>query len=186
MLRPHILAIDDAPFDKRQSEPVPLVAVLTEGHDLVEAVAVSSFPVDGAAATEFLAGWVGSLRCFPSVDLIVLGGITVAGLGLVDVAALADELDRPVLVVNRRDPSASRLESALRAAGLTDRIAEARRCPPAERVDDGLHLAVAGIEHTRAVTLLEASRGKAHLPEALRLAHLIAAAIVSGQSQGRA
>jgi hypothetical protein len=45
-MRPHVLGIDDGPFDKRQARLVPLVAVLMEGNDLVEGVALGEFPVD--------------------------------------------------------------------------------------------------------------------------------------------
>ena len=43
----HVLGVDDAPFTKRVDPTVPVVAVLMEGHDLVEAVATTSFEVDG-------------------------------------------------------------------------------------------------------------------------------------------
>ncbi|MCZ6756601.1 MAG: hypothetical protein O7E49_14935 [Gemmatimonadetes bacterium] len=56
--RPHFLGIDDAPFDKAQTAPVPLVAVMTEGPDQVEAVMVGAFPVDGAQVTEYLLEWL--------------------------------------------------------------------------------------------------------------------------------
>ena len=55
---PHVLGIDDAPFDKKQSRPVPVVAVLMEGHDLVEGIALGEFPVDGPDATSFLSDWI--------------------------------------------------------------------------------------------------------------------------------
>jgi endonuclease V-like protein UPF0215 family len=97
--RPHLLGIDDAPFEKRQREPVPIVAVMMEGADLVESVAVSAFAVDGDDATGFLADWIGGLRALASAQAILLGGITIAGLGVVDVEELARRLTRPVLVV---------------------------------------------------------------------------------------
>jgi uncharacterized protein len=42
-MRFHVLGIDDAPFDKRQSQPVRVVGVLMEGNDLVEGVAVTEW-----------------------------------------------------------------------------------------------------------------------------------------------
>ena len=102
--RPHVLGIDDGPFEKFASRPVPVVGVMMEGPDLVEAVVRTEFPVDGDGATRFLADWVSSLRCRPALQGIFLGGITIAGLGLVDVVELSERLALPVLVVNRRDP----------------------------------------------------------------------------------
>jgi endonuclease V-like protein UPF0215 family len=53
------------------------------------------------------------------------------------------------------------------------------------RTDDGLWLAHAGTDADHARALFEASRAKSKLPEALRIAHLIATALVRGESQGR-
>ncbi len=184
-MRPHVLGIDEGPFVKGQAAPVPLVAALCEGADLLEAVARSEFPVDGDGATEFLARWLGGLRARASVKGVVLGGITLAGLALVDVRALADALATPVLVVTRRAPDNARLRAALDTAGLSARFAIAERSPEAFATDDGVWLAHAGIARADALALLHASRGKAKLPEALRIAHLIATALVRGESHGK-
>lgn len=184
-MRPHVLGIDEGPFVKSQAEPVPLVAALCEGGDLLEAVARNAFRVDGEGATEFLAGWLGGLRMHASLQALALGGITLAGLGLVDVRALADELDTPVLVVTRRPPDNARLREALAAAGLLERFAIAERSPEAFDTGEGVWLAHAGVGRDEAMALLRASRGKSKLPEALRVAHLFATALVRGESYGR-
>jgi endonuclease V-like protein UPF0215 family len=184
--RPHLLGVDDGAFDKWRDRDVPLVGVVMEGADLVEGVAVTRFPVDGDGATAFLADWIAGLRFRRGLQGVVLGGITIAGLGVVDVGALADALALPVLVVNRRDPGDHRLGEALRAAGLLERLALVARCPPAARLGDGPWLACAGIDPDAAARLVSASRRKSDLPEPLRLAHLIARAVATGASRGRA
>lgn len=181
----HVLGVDDAPFAKRVDPSVPVVGVLMEGADLVEAVAVTRFPVDGDDATGFLAGWIGELRARPSVQGVVLGGITIAGLGLVDVAALAAQLGRPVLAVTRHDPGASELRRALVAAGLEARLPVLERCPPARRLGEGLYVSVAGITEDDAARLIRSTLGKSRMPEPLRVAHLIGRALASGESRGR-
>jgi len=184
-MRPHVLGVDEGPFVKGQAEPVPLVAALCEGGDLVEGLAQNTFTVDGDGATEFLARWLGGLRLRDSVQALALGGITLAGLGLVDVRALSDALRVPVLVVTRRPPDNVRLKDALTAAGLLERFPIAERSPAALPTADGLWLAQAGASHAEALALLQASRGKSKLPEALRIAHLAATALVRGESHGR-
>jgi uncharacterized protein len=184
-MRPQILGIDDAPFDKRQSRPVPVVAVLMEGNDLVEGVAISEFPVDGDDATGFLAQWIAGLRWRPTVQAVVLGGITLAGLGLVDVEELAGRIGVPVFAVTRRETVRSRIGEALRAAGLEERLPIVERSPPAVAVRPGLHVAFAGADREHAAVLIEASLKKSRMPEPLRIAHLIAGAVARGQSRGR-
>lgn len=184
--RPHALGVDDAPFDKGQCEPVPIVGVMTEGPDLVECVALGAFAVDGDGATAYLAEWIGGLRCHASLQCVVLGGITIAGLGVVDVAELAERLERPVLVATRQQPDDAPLLRALGSAGLAERRAIVTRSPRAQRVGEGLFVAAAGIDPAAAARLAAATVGKSQLPEPLRVAHLIARALVTGESRGRA
>jgi endonuclease V-like protein UPF0215 family len=65
---PHLLGIDEGPFVKGQAERVPVVAALCEGASVLEAVARTDFPVDGAGATEFLVEWIGSLRAVSALQ----------------------------------------------------------------------------------------------------------------------
>jgi hypothetical protein len=181
---PHVLGVDDGPFQKRQDGPVPLVAVMMQCPQLLECIAIGSLPVDADDATEHLIAWISQLRCFPSLHAVILGGISIAGLGVVDVPELAKGLGCPALVVNRKDPSRSRIGDALRSAGLHDRIAILERTPAAIRVRDGLYLSWAGCTRREAEAILHASVAKAHLPEPLRAAHLIARALVTGESRG--
>lgn len=156
-----------------------------EGAVLVEAVAITRFPVDGEDATGFLGAWISGLRMHPTLDAVVLGGITIAGLGIVDIAELAAQLETPVLVVTRRDPTDHRLAEALRAAQLSERLEIVNRTPPAVRAKDGLYVAHAGIGTPSALELLDACSAKSNFPEPLRVAHLLAAALVRGESRGR-
>jgi endonuclease V-like protein UPF0215 family len=183
--RPHVLAVDDGPFEKRQSHPVPVVAVMMEGADLVESVAVTALPVDAEDATGSLAAWIQGLRLRSSAQALVLGGITIAGLGVVDVPLLSRRLRLPVLVVNRRDPADHRLGEALRAAGLEARLPLVARMPAALRIEDGLYVAAVGVEPDDAARIVRSTLRKARVPEPLRLAHLIARALVLGESRGR-
>ncbi len=184
-MRPHLIGIDDGPFDKHADATTTVVGVVMEGADLVEGVVMTRFPVDGAGVTGFLAEWIGGLRFLPGLQGIVLGGITIAGLAVVDVERLSGALDLPVLVVNRKDPRDHRLAGALTSAGLADRLPVVERTPPSHPVSDGLYLACAGASLEAAARLVESSRRKGEMPEPLRLAHLIAAAAVRGESRGR-
>ena len=183
--RPHVLGVDDAPFVKGQAGAVPIVGVMMEGATLVEGVALGAFPVDGEGATDYLAGWIAGLRWYEALQAVVLGGITIAGLGLIDVPVLAARLGLPVITATRRDTARSDLGEALRAAGFANRLAILHRALPAHRLEDGLYIAVAGTDLPHAEHLIRATLNKASLPEPLRIAHLIGAALVQGSSRGR-
>ena len=183
--RPHLLGIDDGPFRIHVDRETPIVGVMMEGAVRVENVVITRFPVDGPDVTAFLANWIRSMTFHPALQGIVLGGITIAGLGVVDVTLLAERTGIPVLAVSRHDPRAHRLGDALRTARLEDRLSIVERTPPASRLG-GVWMAAAGAGVEEARALVEAGRGKAEVPEALRVAHLIARALVTGASRGRA
>ena len=185
-MRPHVLGIDDAPFHKDQSQDVPIVGVMMEGATLVEGLAFGSFPVDGEGATDYLAQWITGLRWHLTLQAVVLGGITLAGLGIIDLEKLAQHLAIPVMAVTRHNPAQSRLSYALTAAGFHERISLLEHIPPAHQLEPGLYVAISGTELTDAAQIIRATKGKARFPEPLRIAHLIGTALVEGQSKGRA
>lgn len=184
-MRPHVLGIDDAPFQKEQGEDVPIVGVMMEGATLVEGISVGAFPVDGSDATGYLSTWISGQRWHPALQAVVLGGITIAGLGIVDLHRLAEELDVPVVAVTRRDTDTEDLERALTAAGLSARLPILERAPASHQIQKGLFAACARIELRDAGHIIRATLHKARLPEPLRLAHLFGAALVNGHSRGR-
>ena len=146
---------------------------------------MTSFPVDGENATGFLAAWVRSLRFYEAIQGIVLGGITLAGLGVVNILELSEHLERPVFAVGRRDTADNELAHALRTAGLNSRISILAATPATQPIQDGLHLALAGSSWEDGKQLIRATLNKANLPEPLRVAHLIGAALGKGASRGR-
>ena len=183
--RPHVLGIDDGPFVKHVSETALIVGVMMEGADLVEAVALGEFPVDGAEVTAFLGGWIEGLRFRPALQCVLLGGITIAGLCVVDIQQLSARLGLPVVVTNRKLPTNAPLMHALESADLSARISIVDRSPASFSVSDGLFAAQAGTDREWTERLLRVIRSKSELPEPLRLAHMIARAIASGESRGR-
>jgi endonuclease V-like protein UPF0215 family len=184
--RPHLVGIDDGPFTKGSDRDTPLVAVLMEGCELVEAVATARFPIDGDDVSGFLARWIGGLRFRDTAQGLVFGGLTIAGLAVLDLARLARDTGLPVFSVNRREPSMDAVAGALRSAGLGDRIELLASAPRSIALGNGLHVAVGGGDAESAHRLLLPSIGKSTLPEPLRVAHLIAAALARGESRGRA
>jgi endonuclease V-like protein UPF0215 family len=125
--RPHLLGIDDGPVTKGSTDGVVIVAVMTEGPDLVEGVAVTRFPVDGPDATGFLSTWVEGLRFLPAVHAIVLGGITIAGLGVVDLPEFAERTGVPVIAVNSGLPSSNGAPRRFVSTAVSTCPARARR-----------------------------------------------------------
>src|SRR5262249_54879759 len=113
-------------------------------------------------------------------------GIAFGGFNVVDIHALASALARPVLVVARRAPRLALIRSALaRMPGGARRGRLIERAGPMEPLGGGF-VQRAGLSLHEAWHLLQATTLHGNLPEALRLAHLVAGGITTGKSRGRA
>jgi endonuclease V-like protein UPF0215 family len=183
--RRHVLSVDDGPFRKFHDLDAPIIGVITAGRGFVEGILTTRFPVDGDAAAETLARWIEASRFKPVLRAVLVNGITIAGLAVVDIAELSRRLGLPVISVVRRCPESSDLIEALRAAGLEDRIPIVERSGPFHPFR-GVHFTAAGIDPALAAGILEAEEGRSHLPEGIRLAHIIGQGIILGESRGRA
>jgi uncharacterized protein len=183
--RRHVLSIDDGPFRKFRDREVIVVGVVTAGPDLIEGILVTRLEIDGEGATERLAAWIAGSRFRPVIRAILLGGISIAGLSIVDLPSLAAATGIPAIAVNRKAPRDGDLQAALAAAGLEARIPLIARAGPS-RPCGPIHVSCAGIEPEEAAEIVRAEAGRSKLPEGLRLAHLIARAYVLGESRGKA
>jgi endonuclease V-like protein UPF0215 family len=118
---------------------------------------------------------------------LLLQGIPVAGFNVVDIHALHQTLEVPVLVAMRRRPRQQMIKSALfghtRGAGRKWALIE--RAGPVEALGP-LYCQRAGLTLREAEALVAVTTLHGHLPEPLRLAHLIAGGVTTGKSRGRA
>lgn len=183
MSAPHVLGIDDGPFDRHRDRDTLVVGIVTAGPALVEGVLTTRLLIDDASATEHLAGWIEGCRVRPLLRAVFLDGITIAGLAVIDLPLLAEHTGLAVIATTREQPATDGLERALRTAGYTERIAAVQNAGVSSPCDE-IHLQHAGVTAAEAIRLVRDQRGRSRLPECLRLAHLIAAGVCRGESRG--
>jgi len=183
------LGIDDAPF-RFSDEAVPVVGVVIQAPSYVEGVMTTLANVDGSDATERIAAMVGSSRYRAGLAMVMLDGTAVGGFNIVDVDALHAKIDRPVLTVTRKEPDLAAIETALRRRfdDWEERLQLLRRHRvEAIRTTHGtLWVSYVGTDRSSVQEALSLTSVRGVLPEPLRIAHLIAAGIVRGESRGRA
>ena len=184
-----ILGIDDGPFSWGDATTA-VVGVLMRGGSYVEAVLRSQVKVDGDDATMVVANLVARSRYKDAVQVVMLDGVTLGGFNVVDLDALRDTLQVPVLTVTRDPPDRAAIEAALRKHfdDAERRLALLQR-HPLERVDTAhnpVWVKRVGLGAEEARDLVRRTTVRGALPEPLRLAHLIAAAYTTGESRGRA
>jgi hypothetical protein len=180
----HLLSIDDAPFDKYRDETAWVIGVVTAGPSLIEGMLTTKVPVDGDGITGHLTRWVKKSRFFPSLRAILMQGLTMAGLSVIDLPSLHSGTGLPVISVERKVPRKGRLEGTLLKLGLEDRAGAVKAAGPFHPFEK-IVFACAGLTPAQARATLSQACGRSHLPEGIRVAHLLGQALILGESRGR-
>ncbi|WP_297092811.1 DUF99 family protein [Thermococcus sp.] len=182
-----VVGFDDGTFSfssKLRGEKTILVGVVMKGSQEVMGVLSRWITVDGNDATDAMIDAVNSSR-FKDLRLILLKGITYAGFNVVDLERLHGETGLPVVVVIRKRPDMEAMERALRKhfSDAEERIELLRKSPPLlELIPERLYIQVVGIEGNKASEVVRVTTRTGLVPEPLRLAHMIASAVMSGES----
>jgi len=182
----HTLGFDDAPFARSHRGQVMVVGTAF-AHLRLEGVLSLSVERDGSDATAALARAIAASKFEASTKVVLLQGIALAGFNVVDIHALAERLARPVVVVMRRPPRYEKVRRALleRTAGGEAKWALIQRAGAPEPVA-GVYVQRAGLDLLPTGQLIAALAANGRIPEPLRVAHLIAGGVTTGESRGRA
>lgn len=176
---------DDAPFDRARDGHVGLAGVVCAGTRF-EGLVWGRVRRDGWNATEAVAGLLQGGKFLPQLHLVLLDGLSFGGFNLVDLEALAERLALPCVAVMRRPPDLAAVERALRRLPRPERrLALLRRAGPVHRLGSFV-FQVRGAEPEPAARALARLTDRGNVPEPLRLAHLVGAAIRTGESGRRA
>jgi len=183
------LGIDDAPF-RFSDEFVPVVGVVTQAPSYIEGVLTTLVEVDGHDATERIAEMVRASRYREGLAMIFIDGTAVGGFNVIDVDALHTAANVPVVTITRRAPNLAAIETALkrRFVDWEERLRVIQRhgVEPIPTKHAPLHVTYVGATRAEVREALALTTVRGALPEPVRVAHLIAAAIARGESSGRA
>lgn len=182
----HVVGFDDAPFERSHRGDVLVVGAVFAGTRL-DGVLSTRVRRDGTNATTRLSACLEASRFLPQLHAIVLQGIAFAGFNVVDVRGLHERTGLPVLVVARRRPDLSSIRTALlgHVPGGRRKWQLIEAAGPMEPVA-GIYVQRVGIDTTDTGVLLERLQLHGRMPEPLRIAHLIAGGVTTGESRHRA
>lgn len=182
-----MLGFDDGPHVP--GERTPVVGVVTRAASgYVETVLRTEVEHDGDDATEAILEAARRARVFPNVVAVLTHNSVVAGFNTLDLTRLQEGLDRPVVAVSRGPQDWEAMRSALLAGGIpggAGKWARIEANPGRQFRHGGLTLIPVGVEPHDAAELVDLCRVRGHLPEPLRLAHLVGAGWVLGESRGQ-
>ncbi len=181
----HVIGFDDAPFTPDHTGPVKVVGAVYARLRLT-GVLIGEIEKDGGDAAESLARLVAGSKFAENLHLIMLQGIALGGFNVVDVFALHERLALPILVVARRQPSMDAIRDALleQVSGGAQKWALLERLGPMEPLRD-VYVQRVGLTAVQAEVALDRFTVEGNIPEPLRTAHLIAGALINGESRGR-
>jgi len=186
-----ILGFDDGPFIPRSKGKVPVIGVVFRGGNFLDGILKTDVSIDGIDATDILTGIINKSRHKKQLRVIMLKGITIGGFNIIDISQLNEKTDLPVIVVNRKMPNLKEIKSALK--NLDDFEYRWQCIEKAGKIykmkiekNKNIYFQFKGLQKEEAKRIIKLSCTRSLIPEPLRVAHLIASALVKGESEGRA
>ena len=182
----NVVGFDDSPFARTHRGDVRVVGTVFSGLRL-DGILSGRVRRDGANSTRVIAALVAGSKFASQLQLVMLQGIALGGFNVVDIHGLQQLLNVPVLVVARRAPRMELIREALltRVRGGGRKWALIERAGPMEPVGE-VFVQRAGLSLETAGAVIKRFSVHGSIPEPLRVAHLIAGGVATGESRGRA
>jgi endonuclease V-like protein UPF0215 family len=178
-----VLGIDDGGFVPRTKGTVDVVGVVYRGGQWFEGVMKTKITLDGLDATEKMATMIKGSSFCGEIRVIVLDGVTFAGFNVVDISELSSRLNLPVISVVRETPDLENIKNALK--NLPDFEVRWQAMENAgglftvetKEGENPVYIHTAGILREDAEKVMRVTSTRSLIPEALRVAHIIASGL---------
>jgi endonuclease V-like protein UPF0215 family len=178
-----VLGVDDGVFIPHTKGLVTVVGVVFRGGYWLDGVMHTRIRVDGFDATNKIASMIIDSPHYKQLRVIMLNGITFAGFNVVDVKKLYSKTKLPVIAVTREKPDFAEIRKALTHLPKSEErwkaILNAGEifAMSTRNVSEKIYVHVSGILEEDARTILKLTSTRSNIPEALRVAHLIASGV---------
>jgi len=184
-----VLGIDDGVFTPHSNELVDVVGIVYRGGYWLDGFMHTKVRVDGLDATEKLAEMITSSPHYPQLRVIMLNGVTLAGFNIVDIKELCQKVKLPVVAVTRDKPNFDDIKKALQ--NLSHSEQRWRAIEKAGKMfkvhtrngEEPIYVHVAGLSEEDAKRILKSTSTRSNVPEALRVAHIIASGLMHEKEQ---
>jgi len=180
-----LLGIDDAPFDKFKDKKTLIVGVFFRGGSSIDGVLSEIVAVDGADSTTKIIKMVKKSKFYPQLKAILLKGLAFGGFNMIDIEKVSSKTKVPVIVVMRKIPDKKKMGKALIKLGKKSGVTFMERAGKIHKTDN-IYIQFSGTTLAKAKEIIRISSTRGHIPEPIRIAHLMAGGITLGQSRGKA
>ena len=184
-----ILGIDDAPFTFNEKYST-VIGVVMRGGEYLECVLRSQVTIDGTEATAICEQMIKNTRHRRQLKAIMIDGASLAGFNIVDIAALYESTQVPVITVTRDKPDQKKIKKALQQ-NFNDwkerwKILQKGTLTTIPTHHNPIYIKYRGVSLEEAKEIINISTIRGAIPEPIRVAHLIASGITRGESYGKA
>lgn len=186
-----ILGLDDGPFKPHSGEEVPLVGTIFRGGKWIDGVLCTHIKQDGTDATERVIDMINRSRHKDQLRVVMTDGVTFAGFNVLNIRDVFEKTGLPVISVTRELPNMRDVEKAIRhLPNWRQRLRVIKSAGKIYPVETRKHAApiyiqFSGMEREDAQEVVKLSSTRSLVPEPIRVSHLIATALVRGESSGR-
>ena len=179
-----ILALEDSPIKRNKPDSKCLLVGVVARPDIIEGVLSFNVTVDGDDSTQIIINKVKGSRFYDQIRLIAINGNTVAGMNVVDIGEVSKKLKMPLVAITRKRPHPGKLKLSIKKAcpkNYKTKAAILERTAKNASVAriGGYYVQFAGAKR------VELRKHVSSCADLLRLAHIIASGISSGESRGR-
>ncbi len=183
-----VLGIDDSYFVPHTPGEANLVGVVMRYPNYIEGMLLRKISVDGMDVTDSVVDMLAS-KYGKQIKVIMTQGITFGGFNILDIERIWKEYEIPIIVISRKMPDLSEIESALKKHfNDWQRRVNLIKKYPIEIIRNEnyeLYVQVAGLDIEIAEKIIKSFTVRGAIPEPLRVAHLIASALHFGESRGK-
>ncbi len=178
-----VLGIDDGAFKPHVKGVVSVIGVVFRGGFWLDGVMHTSIEIDGFDATDRIASMITGSSHYRQLRVVMLNGVTFAGFNIVDIKALHVATKLPVITVTREKPDFAEIQKALQNLPNSEERWEAilSAGEPVEvstrNAKAKVYMQTVGVSTGDAQKILRLTSTRSNIPEALRVAHLIASGI---------
>ena len=178
-----MLGIDDGCFIPHTKGLADVVGVVYRGGYWFNGIMHTQIKIDGLDATEKMADMIKASPYYGELRVVILDGITFAGFNVVDIHKLFNLIDLPVVSVVREKPDLDEIKSALKHLPDFDLRWQAMQnagelfSVQTRSGQNPVYVQLAGILCVDAEKILKITSTRSNVPEALRVAHMIASGL---------
>jgi uncharacterized protein len=179
------LGIDDSPFNKFKKGNTLVIGTIFRGGTLLDGILTTKIAIDGSNATKKLIQMINPSKYKKQLRCILLNGIALGGFNIIDIEELNQKTKIPVIVVIRRYPDFKKIEETLKKLNKQKKYKLIQKAGTVEKVNK-IYIQRKGITLKQTKEILKLTCTRSLIPEPIRVAHLIAGGVTTGESKGQA